>query len=50
MAEIVARLNELGASAVVFDMVFSQPDRLSPKSLRQMLPTGLNLKKQEKVC
>ena len=38
MAEIVARLNELGASAVVFDMVFSQPDRLSPKSLRQMLP------------
>jgi adenylate cyclase len=38
MAEIVARLNELGASAVVFDMVFSQPDRLSPKSLRKMLP------------
>ena len=38
MAEIVARLNELGASAVVFDMVFSQPDRLSPKSLRQLLP------------
>ena len=31
MAEIVARLNELGASAVAFDMVFSQPDRLSPK-------------------
>ena len=38
MAEIVARLNELGASAVVFDMVFSQPDRLSPESLRKMLP------------
>ncbi len=38
MAEIVARLNELGASAVVFDMVFSQPDRLSPKSLGKMLP------------
>ena len=38
MAEIVARLNELGASAVVFDMVFSQPDRLSPKSLMKMLP------------
>ena len=38
MAEIVARLNELGASAVVFDMVFSQPDRLSPQSLRKMLP------------
>ena len=38
MAEIVARLNELGASAVVFDMVFSQPDRLSPKSLMNMLP------------
>jgi adenylate cyclase len=38
MAEIVGRLNELGASAVVFDMVFSQPDRLSPKSLRKMLP------------
>ncbi len=38
MAEVVARLNELGASAVVFDMVFSQPDRLSPKSLRKMLP------------
>ena len=38
MAEIVSRLNELGASAVVFDMVFSQPDRLSPESLRKMLP------------
>mgnify|MGYP001380882483 FL=1 len=38
MAEIVARLNQLGASAVVFDMVFSQPDRLSPESLRKMLP------------
>lgn len=38
MAEIVARLNELGASAVVFDMVFSQPDRLSPKSLSKILP------------
>ncbi len=38
MAEIVSRLNELGASAIVFDIIFSQPDRLSPQSLRKMLP------------
>ena len=48
MAEIVARLNELGASAVVFDMVFSQPDRLSPKSLRQMLPERPEFEKARK--
>jgi adenylate cyclase len=48
MAEIVARLNELGASAVVFDMVFSQPDRLSPKSLMKMLPDRPEFKEARK--
>jgi adenylate cyclase len=30
MADIANRLTELGAAAVVFDLLFSEPDRLSP--------------------
>ncbi len=33
MARLVDNLNELGAGAIVFDMVFPEPDRLSPKTI-----------------
>jgi adenylate cyclase len=35
IAELVNRLHELGASAIVFDILFSEPDRLSPAALMQ---------------
>lgn len=33
MARIASRLAELGAAAVVFDILFSEPDRLSPANI-----------------
>jgi adenylate cyclase len=33
LARLVERLNDLGASAIAFDMVFPEPDRLSPSRL-----------------
>ncbi|WP_297108322.1 adenylate/guanylate cyclase domain-containing protein [uncultured Devosia sp.] len=33
MAAMTRRLTELGAGAVVFDLLFSEPDRLSPSSI-----------------
>jgi adenylate cyclase len=33
LAEIVERLNELGAAAIVFDILFVEKDRLSPSSV-----------------
>jgi adenylate cyclase len=35
MAELVEKLHQLGASAIVFDILFSEPDRLSPAALMQ---------------
>ena len=35
IAELVAKLHQLGASAIVFDILFSEPDRLSPSVLMQ---------------
>ena len=35
LAELVEKLHELGASAIVFDVLFSEPDRLSPAALMQ---------------
>ncbi|HEY7765152.1 MAG TPA: adenylate/guanylate cyclase domain-containing protein [Aestuariivirgaceae bacterium] len=35
IAELVNRLHELGASAIAFDVLFSEPDRLSPSVLMQ---------------
>ncbi|HFC04228.1 MAG TPA: CHASE2 domain-containing protein, partial [Rhizobiales bacterium] len=32
-AKLVDELNKLGAAAIVFDVLFSEPDRLSPKNL-----------------
>src|SRR5262245_54647401 len=31
MAELVGRLGQAGAAAIAFDIVFAEPDRLSPK-------------------
>ncbi|SMQ62973.1 adenylate cyclase [Devosia lucknowensis] len=33
MAEFSARLTEMGAAAVVFDLLFSEPDRMSPRAM-----------------
>lgn len=33
LARLTTRLRELGASAIVFDMIFPEPDRLSPSNL-----------------
>lgn len=33
VADMVTRLTKMGASAIVFDLVFAEPDRMSPKSL-----------------
>src|SRR6185436_10725923 len=30
VADLIARLTDLGAAAIAFDVVFSEPDRLSP--------------------
>jgi adenylate cyclase len=38
VAEILARLQELGAAAVAFDILFAEPDRLSPKSVMRSVP------------
>jgi adenylate cyclase len=35
VAELVEKLSQLGASAIVFDILFSEPDRLSPAALMQ---------------
>lgn len=35
LAALVGRIHDLGASAIVFDMVFPEPDRLSPSRLAQ---------------
>jgi serine phosphatase RsbU (regulator of sigma subunit)/CHASE2 domain-containing sensor protein len=38
LASLVSRLNELGAVAIIFDMVFPEPDRLSPEQIAKRLP------------
>ncbi len=38
VARLVARLTELGAAVVVFDMVFAEPDRTSPKQVLALWP------------
>ena len=38
LATLVDRLTELGASAIVFDMLFPEPDRMSPQRLAAELP------------
>ncbi len=38
MAALLARLGELGAAVVVFDVLFSEPDRLSPRTVLRNVP------------
>lgn len=38
LAEMVRTLTDLGAAVIVFDMVFSEPDRTSPRQLTTTLP------------
>ncbi|RYE83528.1 MAG: CHASE2 domain-containing protein, partial [Hyphomicrobiales bacterium] len=38
LATLVDRLTELGAAAIVFDMLFPEPDRMSPQRLSAHLP------------
>lgn len=33
LAELVSRLTEMGAASIAFDVVFAEPDRMSPKQL-----------------
>jgi adenylate cyclase len=40
LAEIVDKLGALGASAVIFDVILAEPDRLSPENLLSGLPDG----------
>lgn len=37
LARLVSRLDEMGAVAIVFDMVFPEPDRLSPEEIAKRL-------------
>jgi adenylate cyclase len=38
MADIVSRLQEAGAAAIVFDIVFSETDRTSPENMLRVIP------------
>ena len=38
VADLVTRLNALGAVAIGFDVVFPEPDRMSPAARRRKLP------------
>ncbi|MFG1299520.1 adenylate/guanylate cyclase domain-containing protein [Xanthobacter sp. V3C-3] len=41
VARLVERLNGLGAGAIAFDMVFSEPDRLDPAAVVPLLPEAV---------
>jgi adenylate cyclase len=41
VAALVARLHELGAAAIAFDVIFAEPDRTSPARLMAALPAAL---------
>ncbi len=40
LAEMVDRLQALGASAIAFDIIFAEPDRLSLENVLETLPEG----------
>lgn len=44
MAHLVSRLHELGASAIVLDMVFAEPDRTSPANILPVWQTASGLR------
>lgn len=41
LGELIERLTELGASAIAMDMVFPEPDRLSPREVFKSIPKAL---------
>ncbi|WNL42985.1 adenylate/guanylate cyclase domain-containing protein [Halomonas sp. PAMB 3264] len=44
IARMVEQLGEMGAAAIVFDMVFAEPDRTSPAALtRQLARAGIDI-------
>ena len=49
LAELVDELTALGAAAIVFDVLFSEPDRLSPARLADLLPSGSLLSSEESL-
>ena len=40
LAELIDKLVESGAAAIVIDILLSEPDRLSPESVVELLPNG----------
>ncbi|MEM8552643.1 MAG: adenylate/guanylate cyclase domain-containing protein [Pseudomonadota bacterium] len=40
LADILLKLNELGAAAVGVDVILAEPDRMSPENIAEMLPEG----------
>jgi adenylate cyclase len=40
VANLVKRLNELGAAVIAFDVTFAEPDRTSPNRILRQLPQG----------
>jgi hypothetical protein len=41
VAVLVEALSEMGASAIAFDMLFSEPDRLSPRNVVRVCPASI---------
>jgi adenylate cyclase len=37
IADLVTRLTDIGASAIAFDIIFAEPDRLSPRSIARSI-------------
>jgi len=46
MAQLIEKLNALGAKVIAFDMVFSEPDRTSPKHLSPLFANNPLLQQQ----
>ncbi|MBI5630855.1 MAG: CHASE2 domain-containing protein [Elusimicrobia bacterium] len=44
MAEIISNLSKLGASTIVFDITFSEPDATSPEQIARRIPSSPELK------
>lgn len=49
LANLVSRLEAMGAVAIVFDMVFPEPDRLSPEQIAKRFPEDATLLEAKKV-
>lgn len=40
LAELVDKLSELGAAAIGIDVIFAEPDRMSPEQIARLMPEG----------